>query len=160
MIKNKYPLSRIDDLFDQLKCSSNFSKIDLRSDYHQLWIKEEDITKTVFHSHCEYYEFLIMPFGLTNVTTTFMNLMNHIFHSYLDRFVVVFMDDILIYSSSIESHEEYLGIILKLLREYRLYAKFSKCEFWLPEVKFLGHIVFGSGVVVDSSRIEAIMNWE
>ena len=101
-----------------------------------------------------------MPFGLTNAPAAFMDLMNRIFNPYLDRFVVVFVDDILIYSPSVESHEEHLRIVLQLLREHRLYAKFSKCEFWLPEVKFLGHVVSGSGVAVDSSKIEAVMNWE
>ncbi|XP_057506500.1 uncharacterized mitochondrial protein AtMg00860-like, partial [Actinidia eriantha] len=101
-----------------------------------------------------------MPFGLTNAPAAFMDLMNRIFNPYLDRFVVVFVDDILIYSPSVESHEEHLRIVLQLLREHQLYAKFSKCEFWLPEVRFLGHIVSGSGVAVDSSKIEAVMNWE
>ena len=106
-IKNKYSLSRINDLFDQLKDSSYFSKIDLRSSYHQLRIKEENITKTIFPSHYEYYEFFLIPFGLMNVPTTFMNVMNRVFHPYLDWFVVVFVDDILIYSPSVESHEEH-----------------------------------------------------
>ena len=114
----------------------------------------------VFRSCYGHYEFLVMPFDLTNAPITFMDLMNHILHSYLDQFVVVFMDDILIYSPSVESHEEHLRIVLQLLREHRLYAKFSKCEFWLPEVKFLGHVVSGSGVAVDSSKIVAVMNWE
>ena len=128
-IKNKYPLSRIDDLFDQLKDSSYFSKIDLRLGYHQLPIKEGEITKMAFRSRYGYYEFLLMPFGLTNAPATFMDLMNRIFHPNLDRFVVVFVDDILIYSPSVESHEEHLRIVLQLLREHRLYDKFSKCEF-------------------------------
>ena len=126
-IKNKYPLSRIDDLFDQLKGLSYFLKIDLKSGYPQLQIKEEDITKTAFSSRYRHYEFFVMPFGLTNVPAAFMDLMNRIFHSYLDQFVVVFADDILIYSPSLESHEEYLRIVLQLLREHHLYAKFNKC---------------------------------
>ena len=105
MIKNKYPLSRIDDLFDQLKGSSYFLKIDLRSSYHQFRIKEEDIAKMAFQSRYEHYEFFVMSFGLTNVPAIFMNLMNCIFYPYLDRFVIMFMDDILIYSPSVESHE-------------------------------------------------------
>ena len=128
-IQNKYTLPRINDLFDQLKGSSYFSKIDLRSGYHQLRIKEGDIAKTAFRSRYGHYEFLVMPFGLTNAPAAFMDLMNHVFHPYLDRFVVVFVDNILIYPPSIESHEEHLRIVLKLLREHRLYAKFSKCEF-------------------------------
>ena len=126
-IKNKYPLSRIDDLFDQLKGLSYFLKIDLKSGYPQLRIKEKDITKTAFSSRYRHYEFFVMPFGLTNVPAAFMDLVNRIFHSYLDQFVVVFADDILIYSPSLESYEEYLRIVLQLLREHHLYAKFNKC---------------------------------
>ena len=128
-IKNKYPLLRIDDLCDQLKGLSYFSKIDLRSGYYQLRIKEEDIAKTAFHSLYGHYKFFVMPFGLTNTPTAFMDLMNHVFHPYLDQFVFMFVDDILIYLPSIESHEEHLRIVLQLLREHRLYSKFSKCEF-------------------------------
>ena len=120
-IKNKYPLPRIDNLFDQLKSSNCFSKIDLRSGYHQLQIKEGDVVKTAFGSRYGHYEFL------TNAPTTFMDLMNRIFNPYLDHFVVVFVNNILIYSPSIESHEEHLRIVLQLLREHHLYAKFSKC---------------------------------
>ncbi|XP_057479179.1 uncharacterized protein LOC130766528 [Actinidia eriantha] len=123
-------------------------------------LDKEDIAKTAFRSRYGHYEFLVMPFGLTNAPAAFMDLMNRIFNPYLDRFVVVFVDDILIYSPSTESHEKHLRIVLQLLREHRLYAKFSKCEFWLPEVKFLGQVVSGSGVAVDSSKIEAVMNWE
>ena len=160
MVKNKYPLPRIDDLFDQLKVLSCFSKIDLRSGYHKLRIKEGDIAKTDFGFCHWHYEFLVMPFGLTNTSTTFMDLMNHNFNPYLDRFVVVFVDDILIYSPSVELHEEYLRIVLQLLREHHLYAKFSKYEFWLPELKFLGPVVSESGVAIDTSKIEVVMNWE
>ena len=114
----------------------------------------------VFRSCYGHYEFLVMPFDLTNAPITFMDLMNHILHSYLDQFVVVFVDDILIYSPSVESHEEHLRIVLQLLREHRLYAKFSKCVFWLFEVKFLGQVILGSGVGVDSSKIEVVISWE
>ena len=113
-----------------------------------------------FCSRYRHYEFLVMPFGLTNAPAAFMDLMNRVFHPYLDWFVVVFVNDILIYSPLVESHEEHLRIVLQLLREHRLYVKFSKCEFWLPEVKFLGHVVFESGVAVDSSKIKPVMNWE
>ena len=132
-IKNRYPLSRIDDLFDQLQGASVFSKIDLRSGYHQLKIKPNDVLKTAFRIRYGHYEFLVMPFGLTNAPATFMDLMNMIFQPYLDQFVVVFTDDILIYSKSTEEHEEHLRIVLQLLREKQLYAKFKKCEFWLEK---------------------------
>ena len=113
-----------------------------------------------FCSRYRHYEFLVMPFGLTNAPSTFMDLMNHIFHPYLDQFVVVFVDYVLINLPLVESHEEHLRIVLQLLREHRLYAKFSKCEFWLPEVKFLGHVISKSKLDVDSSKIEVVMNWE
>ena len=128
-IKNKYPLPRIEDLFDQLKGVGIFSKIDLRSGYHQLRIAEEDIPKTAFRTRYGHYEFTVMPFGLTNAPASFMDLMNRTFQQYLDGFVVVFIDDILVYSKDREEHEEHLRRVLKILREKRLYAKFSKCEF-------------------------------
>ncbi|CAH9086750.1 unnamed protein product, partial [Cuscuta epithymum] len=144
-IKNRYPLPRIDDLFDQLRGATVFSKIDLRSGYHQLKIKEDDIPKSAFRTRYGHFEFLVMSFGLTNAPTAFMDLMNRVFHKYLDRFVIVFIDDILIYSKSEEEHEEHLILVLETLREKQLYAKFSKCEFWLKEIGFLGHVVSGSG---------------
>ncbi|EOX93842.1 Uncharacterized protein TCM_002794 [Theobroma cacao] len=128
-VKNKYPLPRIDDLFDQLQGAQCFSKIDLRSGYHQLRIRNEDIPKTAFRTRYGHYEFLVMSFGLTNAPAAFMDLMNRVFKPYLDKFVVVFIDDILIYSKSREEHEQHLKIVLQILREHRLYAKFSKCEF-------------------------------
>ena len=140
-IKNKYPLPRIDDLFDQLRGSKYFSKIDLRSGYHQLRIREEDVSITAFRTRYGHFEFLVMPFGLTNAPAAFMDLMNRIFRPYLDRFVVVFIDDILIYSPSKETHQEHLHIVLSILRHHQLYAKYSKCEFWLTEVRFLGHVI-------------------
>ena len=135
-------------------------KIDLRSGYHQLRIQEQDILKMAFRSRYGHFEFLVMPFGLTNAPAAFMDLMNRVFHPYLDKFVIVFIDDILVYSPSKEKHEEHLGIVLQTLREHHLYAKFSKCEFWIPEVKFLGHIVSSDGVSVDLSKIEAVMDWQ
>ncbi|KAA3488171.1 DNA/RNA polymerases superfamily protein [Gossypium australe] len=159
-IKNKYPLPRIDDLFDQLKGATVFSKIDLRSGYCQLRVKDSDIPKTAFRTRYGHYEFLVMPFGLTNAPAIFMDLMNKIFRPYLDRFVVVFIDDILIYSRDETEHAEHLIIVLQTLREKQLYAKFSKCEFWLHEVSFLGHIVSASGIRVDSSKISAILEWK
>ncbi|XP_063949873.1 uncharacterized protein LOC135152720, partial [Daucus carota subsp. sativus] len=159
-IKNRYPLPRIDDLFDQLKGAEYFSKIDLRSGYHQLKIKSEDIPKTAFRTRYGHYEFLVMAFGLTNAPAAFMDLMNRVFKKYLDKFVIVFIDDILIYSKTAEEHAEHLRTALEILRKEKLYAKFSKCEFWLQEVQFLGHIVSREGIKVDPAKIEAIMNWE
>ncbi|GJR80441.1 putative reverse transcriptase domain-containing protein [Tanacetum coccineum] len=138
-IRNRYPLPRIDDLFDQLQGAKYFSKIDLRSGYHQLRMREQDISKTAFRTRYGHYEFLVMPFGLTNAPAVFMDLMNRIFHEYLDKFVIVFIDDILVYSKSEEEHERHLRIVLEILRQKKLYAKFSKCEFWLQQVAFLGH---------------------
>ncbi|XP_019252774.1 PREDICTED: uncharacterized protein LOC109231573 [Nicotiana attenuata] len=137
-IRNKYPLPRIDDMFDQLQGAAHFSKIDLRSGYHQLRIKDEDISKTAFRTRYGHYEFLVMPFGLTNAPAAFMDLMNRVFKPFLDRFVIVFIDDILIYSRSQGEHEDHLRTVLQTLREHQLYAKFSKCEFWLDSVAFLG----------------------
>jgi hypothetical protein len=159
-IKNKYPLPRIDDLFDQLKEATFFSKIDLRSGYHQLKVKEADIPKTVICTRYDHYEFLVMPFGVTNAPSVFMDLINWVFHKYLDWFVVVFIDDILVYSSNHEDHGEHLKTVLGILREKKLFAKLKKCEFWLEKVSFLGHVISKDGVAVDPSKIEAVMNWE
>ncbi|GKC29169.1 putative reverse transcriptase domain-containing protein, partial [Tanacetum coccineum] len=158
-IKNRYPLPRIDDLFDQLQGSSVYSKIDLRSGYHQLRIREEDIPITAFRTRYGHYEFQVMPFGLTNAPAVFMDLMNRVCKPYLDKFVIVFIDDILIYSKNKEEHDRHLKTILNLLRSEKLYAKFSKCDFWLDSVQFLGHVIDSSGVHVDPAKIEAIKNW-
>ncbi|XP_028065628.1 uncharacterized protein LOC114268628 [Camellia sinensis] len=148
----------IDDLFDQLQGAQVFSKIDLRSGYHQLKVKADDVEKTTFRTWYSHYEFLVMPFGVTNAPAAFMDLMNRVFKPYLDEFVVVFIDDILIYSKNAEAHENYLRLILHTLREKKLYAKLKKCEFWLREVAFLGHVIT-KGVSVDPHKIEAIVNW-
>ncbi|GKD58005.1 putative reverse transcriptase domain-containing protein [Tanacetum coccineum] len=145
-VKNRYPLPRIDDLFDQLQGSQFFSKIDLRSGYHQLRVHEDGIPKTAFRTRNGYFEFTVMPFGLTNAPTIFMDLMNRVCRPYLDKFVIVFIDDILIYSKTQEEHVEHLRLVLELLKKEKLYAKFSKCEFWLREVKFLGHVINGNGI--------------
>ena len=159
-IRNQYPLPRIDDLFDQLQGAKVFSKIDLRSRYHQLKIRREYVPKTTFKTRYGHYEFLVMPFGLTNAPAAFMDLMNRVFGPYLDKFVIVFIDDILVYSSSKEEHAEHLRIILQTLREHQLYAKFIKCQFWLDRVAFLGHVVSAEGISVDPRKIEAIVDWK
>ncbi|KAL4281883.1 hypothetical protein GQ457_03G019080 [Hibiscus cannabinus] len=159
-VKNKYPLPRIDDLFDQLRGASVFSKIDLRSGYNQLKVREQDVLKTAFCTRYGHYEFLVMPFGLTNAPATFMDLMNMVFHEYLDQFVVVFIDDILVYSRTEEDHDRHLLLVLQTLLENQLYAKLSKCEFWIREVVFLGHVVSSEGIRVDPKKVEAIVNWK
>ncbi|GJR84785.1 putative reverse transcriptase domain-containing protein [Tanacetum coccineum] len=158
-VKNRYPLPRIDDLFDQLQGSSVYSKIDLRSGYHQLRVREEDILKTAFRTRYGHYEFQVMPFGLTNAPAVFMDLMNRVCKPYLDKFVIVFIDDILIYSKNKQEHEEHLKLILELLKKEELYAKFSKCEFWIPKVQFLGHVIDSEGIHVDPAKIESIKDW-
>ena len=158
-VKNRYPLPRIDDLFDQLKTAGIFSKIDLRSGYHQLRVKESDIQKTAFRTRYGHYEFLVMPFGLTNAPAAFMSLMNTVFHEYLDKFIIVFVDDILVYSNNEEDHGKHLSIALQVLRENQLFAKLSKCDFWLKEVNFLGHVVSKAGVAVDPSKVRAVTDW-
>jgi len=152
-IKNKYPLPRIDVLFDQLAGAKIFSKIDLRSGYHQIKIRPCDIPKTAFSTRYGLYEYLVMSFGLTNAPAYFMYLMNSVFMPKLDKFVVVFIDDILIYSKNEAEHEQHLRIVLQRLRDHKLYAKFSKCEFWLDTVKFLGHTISSEGISVDPSRV-------
>ncbi|GJW31396.1 putative reverse transcriptase domain-containing protein [Tanacetum coccineum] len=158
-VKNRYPLPRIDDLFDQLQGSSVYSKIDLRSGYHQLRVREEDIPKTAFRTRYGHYEFQVMPFGLTNAPAVFMDLMNRVCKPYLDKFVIVFIDDILIYSKNKKEHKEHLKQILELLKKEELYAKFSKCEFWIPKVQFLGHVIDSEGIHVDPAKIESIKDW-
>ncbi|GKC05559.1 putative reverse transcriptase domain-containing protein [Tanacetum coccineum] len=158
-IKNRYPLPRIDDLFDQLQGLSVYLKIDLRSGYHQLRVREEDILKTAFKTRYGHYEFQVMPFGLTNAPAVFMDLMNRVCKPYMDKSVIVFIDDILIYSKSKEEHEEQLKLILELLKNEQLYAKFSKCEFWISKVQFLGHVIDSQGIHIDPAKIKSIKDW-
>ena len=158
-IKNKYPIPRIDDLFDQLQGASVFSKIDLRSGYHQLKIRAEDIPKTAFRTRYGHYEFLVMSFGLTNAPVTFMDLMNGVFKPYLDSFVIVFIDDILIYSRSKEEHEHHLRIVLGILKEKKLYAKFSKYEYWISSIALMGHGVSKEGIMLFPKKIEVVRYW-
>ncbi|GJY70172.1 reverse transcriptase domain-containing protein [Tanacetum coccineum] len=159
-IKNRYPLYRIDNLFDQLQGARYFSKIDLRSGYHQLRVHDDDISKTAFRTRYGYFKFTVMPFGLTNAPAVFMDLMNRMCKPYLDKFVIVFIDNILIYSKTKEDHENHLRLMLDLLRKEKLYVKFSKFEFWLQEVHFLGHVVNHDDIHVDPSKIEAVKNWK
>jgi hypothetical protein len=159
-IRNKYSLPRIDILFDQLAGAKVFSKIDLRSGYHQIKIRPSDIPKTTFSTRYGLYEYLVMSFGLTNTLAYFMYLMNSVFMPELDKFVVVFIDDILIYSKNLEDHARHLHVVLQRLRDHHLYAKFSKCEFWLDTVKFLGHTISSDGISVDSSKIQEVLDWK
>jgi hypothetical protein len=157
-IKNKYPLPRIEDLFDQMKGPSVFSKIDLRSGYHQLKIRESDIPKPAFRTRYGLYEYTVMSFGPTNAPAYFMYLMNKVFIEYLDKFVVVFIDNILIFSKTEEEHEKHLRMVLEKLRSNQLYAKFSKCEFLLTEVALLRHVISAGGISVDPSKVKDMLN--
>jgi len=159
-IKNKYPLPRIDLLFDQLAGAKVFSKIDLRSWYHQIKIKPKDVPKTAFTTRYGLYEYLVMSFGLTNAPAHFMYLMNSVFMLELDKFAVDFIDDILIYSKTKKEHAEHLRIVLTRLRDHQLYAKFSKCEFWLDKVHFLGHVLSAEGFAVDPGEVEDVLSWK
>jgi hypothetical protein len=158
-IKNKYPLPWIDDLFDQLRGACVFSKIDLRSGYHQLKIRECDISKIAFILRYDLYEYMVMPFGLTIALAHFMYLMTMVFMKYMDKFVMVFIDDILVYSRSEEEHEEHLRLVLQKLRDHRLYTKLSKCEFWLKQVAFLGHVILMGGISVDPRKVQDVLGW-
>jgi hypothetical protein len=137
-----------------------FSKIDLRSGYHQLKIRASDIPKTTFTTIYGLYEYIVMSFGLTNALAYFMYLMNKVFMEYLDKFVVVFIDDILIFSKNEEEHAEHLRLVLQKLREHKFYAKRSKCEFWLKEVSFLGHVVSNGGIAIDPIKVQDVLNWK
>jgi hypothetical protein len=159
-VKNKYPLPRIEDLFDQLRGASVFSKIDLRSGYQQLRIRPSDVPKTSFITKYGLYEFTVMSFGLMNALAYFMYLMKSVFMDYLDQFVVVFIDDILVLSQNEQEHEEHLRKVLQRLRDCQLYAKLSKCEFWISEVLFLGDIINRDGLAMDPNKVAAILDWK
>jgi hypothetical protein len=156
-IKNKYPLKRINDLFDQVGGAKIFSKLDLRSGYHQVSIRDEDINKTYFRTRYGHYKFVVIPFRLTNAPATFMCLMTSIFSQYLDKFVVVFIDDILVYSKIEEENEEHLRMVLQMLRKHKLYTRFDKCDFYKKEIQYLGHVILAEGIVVDPEKIKAIL---
>jgi hypothetical protein len=159
IVKKKYPLPRIDDLFDQLKDARIFSKIDLRSGYYQVRIKEDDINKTAFRTRYGHFEFTVVPFGLSNAPVVFICLMNGVFREYLDKFVIVFLDDILIYSKSEEEHEHHLRMVLQVLMEHQLYAKLSKCSFYQKQIHYLGHIISKYGITMDPEKVESIREW-
>jgi len=156
--KINIPFPRIDVLFDQLAGAKIFSQIDLRPGYHQITIRPSDIPKTAFSTRYGLYEYLIMSFGLTNSPAYFMYLMNSVFMSELDKFIVVFINDISIYSKTEEEHVQHFRIILQRLRDHQLYAKFSKCEFWLSSVKFLGHTISNEGISVDNNKVQEVMD--
>jgi hypothetical protein len=157
-IKNKYPLPRIEDLFNQMNGGSVFLTIDLRSGYHQLKIWESDIPKTAFRTRYGLYEYTLMSFGVTNMPAYFLYLMNKVFMVYLDKFVVAFVDDILISSKMEEEHEKHLRLVLEKIRSNKLYTKFSNCEFWLSKVAFLGHVISTGGVLVDPGKVNDVLN--
>jgi hypothetical protein len=159
-MKNKYTLPHIDLLFDQLIGAQVFLKVDLRSGYHQIMIREKDIPKTAFSTRYSLYEYLVMSFGLITASAHFMYLINSIFMEELDKFVVVFIDDILVFSKSKREHEEHLCIVLQRLRDHQLYAKLSKCKFWLSEVQFLGHVISSEGISVDLGKVRELLDWK
>jgi hypothetical protein len=159
MIKNEYPLSRIDDLFDQMKGATVFSKINLQSWYHKLWIKEDDVPKTTFKTIFDHYEFVVLPFGLTNAPGVFTSLINEVFCKSLDKFIQVFIDDILIYSQMTEENDKHLRLVLQCLRENELYGKLSKCSFYQSKIHYLGNFISSEGIVMDPTKVEAIMEW-
>lgn len=159
-VKNKYPLPRIDDLFDQSSGAKIFSRLDLASGFHQMKVEEESIKYTAFNTRYGLYEFLVMPFGLTNAPSYFVDLINRIFRKYLDKFVLIFIDDILIYSKTVEEHENHSHIVTQKLRQENLKAKFSKCTFWQNEVNFLGHVISEKGISVDPNKVIAVQAWK
>jgi Reverse transcriptase (RNA-dependent DNA polymerase) len=159
MIKNSYPLPRIDEIFDRLTSAKFFSKIDLRSGYHQIRLDKDATPKTSFRTRQGLFEFTVLPFGLSNAPFTFMAFMNDVFHTHLDSFVIIYLDDILVYSTTIEEHLLHLRKILELLLQNKLYAKMSKCAFFLPAVEYLGHLLSDVGITVEQTKVDTIRQW-
>ena len=158
-IKNKYPFPLIDELFDQLNGAKYFTKLDLGLGYHQVWIEPNDVPKMAFCTHFGHYELLVMSFRLTNALATFMTLMDTVLRPFLGKFVVVFLDDILVYSRSKEEYLNHLRQVFEVLQEHQLYAKDSKCEFFKTEIHYLGHIISNKGIRMDPEKVDAILKW-
>src|SRR4051812_7680061 len=158
-IKNRYPLPRIEKLMDRLAGAKYFSKVDFYSGYHQIRIKQEDIHKTAFRTRYGHYEFLVLPFGLTNAPATFRTLMNDIFKEYLDKFVIIYLDNILVYSKTEEDHLRLLQTVLRTLRKHKLYVKAKKCKLFKTKVKYTGHYIWAEGITVDPQKITTIKKW-
>ena len=159
-VKNRYLLPWIDDLFDQLKGAKVFSKIYLRSKYYHMRIKGQDVSKTAFRTRYRHFEFLVLPFRLTNAPILFMDLINRVFQSYHDKFVFIFIDNILVYSKSYKEYEQHRRQTLQTLRSRELYAKLNKYDFWLKEVTFLGHVVSSEGIFMDPEKVKAVSRWK
>lgn len=158
-IKDKFPITTMDELLGELKGSVIFSKLDLRSGFHQIRINPPDAEKTAFRTHQAHYEFLVMSFGLTNASATFQSIMNQVFQDFLRKFVLIFFDDILIYNSTVESHLEHMKLVFGILQKNQLLAKRSKCSFRQSSIRFLGHIISHEGVNPDPNKIKAVMDW-
>lgn len=158
-VKDRFPIPLVDELINKLHWSTHYSKLELRSGFHQIRIFEDDIPKTAFRTHEGHYEFLVMPFGLTNAPSTFQGLMNEIFRPYLRKFIIVFFDDILVYSGGEDEHLAHLRIVFDILKQHSLFIKEKKCTFAAPRIEYLGHVIDQNGVYMDPQKIESIKRW-